>query len=282
MRLPAALLLATLLLAPLAAAQEARLSGLVAPERTMAGRPFDLAVTIQNDGATERTVYLFAALYAKEAGKGPCGAATDARYRGLTQSAQEPIRVPAGATVAYPPRGEAWTHRYSADQVPAAPTPHELCVFLVEDDKAGTATIRYLDLATTTVSTRGVNQAPTVGFDWSPRVPMAAQDAVFTASGADADRDPLTFRWDFGHHDASGRAVAEGREVTHYFYPEGEYDVLVVASDGFDEARASERVRVVPEVATQPPAGVPTSPIPAAGALVAIVALAMAASRRRP
>lgn len=253
----ALLLLAVLLAAPTAAAT-VTVTAVELPERTMAGRPFDVRVSLANDGP-EATVYLFGALYVGEGG--PCGPADDGRFRGFTHLVQEPVVVPAAGRVEYPAPGERWQHKYGTQDVPAGPPREEELCILVARDAVGPR-LEYEDYASSRLSVRQRNAAPEATFTWSPAIPRAAEDARFVATGSDAEGDPVTFRWDFGHVNASGRAVAEGAEATHFFYPAGEHVVTLLASDGLEETRVARTVLVAaadetPTPVTQPARGAP-------------------------
>lgn len=270
----AVVLLALLALAPLAQAQGGvRILDAQVPERTLAERPFEARATLRNDGEA-RDVTLFAALYRWEDGKEPCGPATGPHFRTFTHLVQESIRLEKGETLEYPPAGERWLHRYGKGDVPAADERAELCVFVAR--QASTATIAYEAFRSLPLRTRGVNEPPTATFA-SPDWIEAAQPARFQATGEDPDGDPVAFRWDFGHLNASGRAVAEGPAPVHRFYPEGSYVVTLVASDGFDEVRLQETVEVHPEgtapVDTRPQARMPVPALLVPVALVAALAL---------
>lgn len=267
-------LLLALLATPVAAAAVS-VDDVVVPERTMAGKPFEVALRLVNDGPAQ-DVTLFGALYDRVEGQGPCGSATDPRFRGFTHLVQERVRVPANGALDFPPEGARWLHRYDREDVPDAPGLAEFCVF-VADAGAPSPAIEYEAYGVVPLNVRGTNAVPTASFTWEPETPGATQDAVFRAEGADADGDPLGFRWDFGHLNASGRAVADGARVTHFFYPAGEYTVTLVATDGLNETIVARTVRVAEAPAAEPARGLPVPLGP-----IALVAVVVALALRRP
>lgn len=242
------LLLAALLAAPTAGAT-VTVEDVVVPERTMANQAFDVRVTLANNGPAA-TVYLFGALYVGEGG--PCGASDGGRFRTFTHLVQEAVLVPTNGRVDYPAPGERWQHRYQPEDTPGEPSVEELCILVARS--ATGPQLEYESYRSTPLSVRATNAPPEASFTWSPASPVVAQDARFAASGTDADGDPIVFRWDFGHVNATGRAVAEGADATHFFYPEGEYVVTLVATDGLQETRVQRTVTVV--AAADPPAAV--------------------------
>lgn len=283
LRLGPASVLALALLAVLPAAaavgEEVDIVAVRAPERTAAGHAFDARVDLHNKGAA-REVYLFAALYEGDAEE-PCGPAGSPRWRGFTPLVQAVVDLPAGARVTYPPEGQRWAHRYGADQVERAVTTDEWCVFVAEDDAA--PSLRYLDLESVALATRGQNAPPSGSFAFAPDPAPVAADVRFEATGTDADGDPLVFRWDFGHANASGRGRAEGAVAFHPFYPEGTYAVTLTVSDGFDEAVVARDVAVLPADAVPPPAPVTSvarDPVPAPLLLPALLVAALHRARR--
>lgn len=261
-------LLLALLATPVAAAA-VTVDDVVVPDRTMAGKPFEVAIRVVNDGPAQ-DVTLFGALYDRVEGQGPCGSAADPRFRGFTHLVQERVRLPADGALDFPPEGKRWLHQYDRADVAEAPATAEFCVF-VADAGAPSPAIEYEAYGVVQLSVRGSNAAPTASFTWSPETPGATQDAAFQAEGEDADGDPLTFRWDFGHLNASGRAVAEGARVTHFFYPAGEYVVTLVATDGLNETSVARTVRVAEEPASDPGRGspVPLGPVALLGIILA-------------
>lgn len=240
---PALVLLALLVLAPHASAQAGvRILDAEVPERTLAGLPFEARVTLRNDGES-RNVTMLAALYRWEEGKEPCGPANGPHFRTFTHLMQESIRLEEGATLVYPEVGERWLQRYAREHVAPGDERAELCFFVAR--QASTATIQYEAFHSVPLVTRGENTPPVARFE-APAFIEAAQPARFQASGEDADGDAVSFRWDFGHLNASGRAVAEGPSPVHRFYPAGSYVVTLIASDGFEETRVQETVEVAP------------------------------------
>jgi hypothetical protein len=267
-------LLALLLAVPLAQSAVS-VEDVGVPERTLAGKAFEARLTLANDGPA-REVTLFAALYRHEEGEGPCGPATDARFRTFTHVVQERVALPANAVVEHPPPGARWLQMYEREDVPRGPTLDEFCVFVAESG-AG-PTIEYEAFGTSRLNVRGENAAPLADFSWEPRTPRATEDAAFRASGSDAEGDPVSYHWDFGHANASGRAVGEGPQISHFFYPEGEYVVTLTASDGLNETRVTRTVTVLAA-----DAGAPEGrglPIPSPTALI-VVALALGRVLRR-
>lgn len=266
-------ILALLLVAAGTAAAQVEIVSVDAPERTVAGKAFNASVELRNAGEA-RVVYLFGALYEGE-GDG-CGSAGDPRFRGYTETFVEPVKLPAGATLRYPEPGGRWQHRYDPEDVRDARATDEWCVFVAEDEAP--PRLRWLDHASVPLATRRVNEPPEPTVGWSPQAPRAAIDARFEATATDPDGDPVTFRWDFGHANATGRAVAEGPVAYHPFYPEGVYTVTLVASDGLDEARVAREVVVLPEDAPPPtPSPVAQTPRDTPGAPLGLVLLGVGA-----
>lgn len=261
MRAAALGILILLLAAPCAAASVA-VGNVKTPERTAADHPFPVSLTLHNTGPA-RTVTLLAALY--DYGSEACGPATDPRFRTFTHVTQERVRLPADGQVQFPPAGRSWLHRYTADEIPERDT-LELCIFVAAAEEAGPQ-IQYEAYASVPLSVRRVNQPPTGDFSWSPTAPAATDDVLFVATGADPDGDTLSYRWDFGHANASGRAVAPGERATHFFYPEGAYVVTLIVSDGIVETPLEKGIQIlpasgvaegeVPAVAIQPGADTP-------------------------
>lgn len=272
--LPVGLLLVAFL--PLASAA-VTVDEILVPDRTLAGKPFEVRVRIVNEGPA-MTVDLFGALYVGEGvASSPCGPATDPRFRRFTQLVQEPVEIPANSVVEYPGTGDRWLHRYEASDVPATPTQAELCVFVARE--ASTPAIQYEAYAATPLPVRGANEPPAPALTWDPERPRATEDVRFQASATDAEDDPITFRWDFGHDNANGRAVAEGASATHFFYPAGEYVVTLYASDGLDELPASATVTV--RASDAPPERDLLTPWPGALVLVTFVAVCLVGRQAR-
>lgn len=271
-------LLGLVLLAPMAQAA-VTVENVKVPERTAAARPFPVSMSLFNDGPA-RTVTLMAALYEFRDGEGPCGPATDARFRTFTHLSQERVDLPANARIAWPPEGRSWIQRYDARDVPARPDTMELCVFVARN--APGPQLDYEAFASVPLSVRAVNAPPTGAFSWSPETASATDDVVFSATGSDADGDPLAFRWDFGHANATGRAVATGPRAVHFFYPEGDYVVTLVVSDGMDETPVERGVRIgAPRSEDEVPAGVVEQARTPSAWWLPVAALALVALRRR-
>lgn len=241
----------------LAVGEEVDIVEVRAPERTMGGKVFAVEVDLANKGP-ERRVYLFAALYDGERGDNPCGPITDPRFIAWTPLYQGVLTLPANARATFPPAGETWRHRYDAADVAPQETTDEFCVFVGEREQA--SAIDWLDFDAQPMRTRGANAAPTGAFTWAPETPRAAQDVRFEATGEDADGDALTYAWDFGHANASGRARAEGPVAFHPFYPDGTFTVTLTISDGFDDTLVTRDVRVLvaDDAAATPPGPVVT------------------------
>lgn len=270
-----ALVLVASFLAPTAAAT-VTIHDVVLPERTMAGKPFPVSLTLANGENVARRVFLFAALYDKVEGEGPCGSSADPRFDTFTHLVQETIDVPAGASVPYPDADDTWLHLYREEHVDPSPEIAEFCLF-VANASAARQMIDYESFSSLDLSVRGVNAAPTASFTWHPETPEATEDVRFEAEGDDADGDPVTFAWDFGHVNTSGRARATGATPTTFFFPPAEYTVTLTASDGLEETPVARTITIVPETADAPDDGFDI-PLPA---LVALAALAIAARRRR-
>lgn len=277
----AAGVLALVLLAP-AAAATVTVEDVLLPERTMAGKTFPVSLTLRNDGATPRSVYLFAALYDKDAAGGPCGASASPRFRTFTHLVQEAVNVPARGSVAYPDADDEWLQLYGSEDVDAEPQVEELCIFVA--NASSTQAIQYESFESLDLSVRGVNAAPTASFTWDPEVPGATRDVRFSAEGSDLDGDPVAFSWDFGYVGASGRARASGATATTFFFPPGEYVVTLTASDGLEDTQVARTIGVVEAGSEPTPATASTGgggrEIPASAA-VAIASLAVARLMRR-
>lgn len=237
------------LCAPMAAAlgEQVDLVAVHAPDLVVAEKPFDVSVELHNKGDARR-VYLFAALYEGESPSDPCGAQTDARFRGYTPTYQAVVQLAGGARVTWPAEGERWLHVVEREDTTDRPRADEFCVFVAEDDKP--PQLEWLDFETLPITTRGVNAKPQATFTWSPDAPVAAQDVTFVASGTDEDGDALSYSWDFGHANASGRARATGAVAYHPFYPDGRFVVTLTVSDGFDDTVVTREVGVAPAVAS--------------------------------
>lgn len=278
-------LLVVLALLPTAAGQDGAdvdLLDVALPELVVADVPFEVELRVANRLDEAATPQVYAVLYDGEGG--PCGSQASPRWRGLVSRSPGVAQVPLapGETRTYPDpaRGEgvaprnAWLWRVDPAWTPEAGA-YEVCVFAARD--AGD--VVHLDVLETRLNVRPTNEPPAADFAWTPAAANATTPMTFTAMGADADGDPVTFRWDLGHLTAAGRATAEGPSVTHRFWPAGFYDVTLVASDGFATTTVTKRVEVLPEE-------VPTPTPPErndAGALgvVAVgVALGLAARRR--
>ena len=276
----AVLLLALVLSLPTAAAA-VTVQQVEVPERTAAAKPFEVRVRLANEGPA-RSVHLFGALYDAAEGKAPCGQTTDPSFRTFTHLVQETIRLPADGEIEHPAEGGRWLHRYGVEDADATPADAEFCVFVAE--ASGGPVIRYEAYGTTLLSVRAQNAPPQPTFTFEPRAPAVREDVRFVASAVDADGDPVTFRWDFGRFDASGRAVGEGETATHAFYPEGSYAVTLTASDGIDAMPASRTLQVVaaPDGASQPPGdeGEPARGTPLVAALAGCALVAAALARR--
>lgn len=276
-RMRAAALLALLLLAPRATAlgEVVDILGVSSPERTMAGKPFVVEVMLLNRADAPRTVVLLGALYAKDAAE--CGPATQPGFKQFTHLVQERITLQAGERRVV----HGWNQSYAASSVEAAPRNAEWCAFVAED--AGER-ISYLDYQSAPLSVRGANARPTASFSWLPERPVEARDVWFAAEGADADDDPVTFRWDFGHANASGRQPAEGATPTHFFYPAGRYVVTLAASDGLEETLVTREVEVLPGggagATTTTTTARDDAPLPLILPLAALAAAAWARARR--
>lgn len=272
----AALLLLVLVLAIPGAQAAVRVEEIGVPERTLAGKPFEASVTLVNEGPAQ-DVTLLAAIYRRDEGADPCGAATDPRFRTFTHVVQEGIHLPADGVVEHPAPGARWLQKYAKERVPRGPTLDEFCVFVARSESG--PTLAYEGFGTTLLSVRGENAAPVVDVEWEPRMPRATEDVEFRATGSDADGDPVSYRWDFGHANASGRATVEGARVSHFFYPEGEYAVTLVATDGLNDTRVTRMITVLAADAEPPARGFPV-PAPSALAILALAILAPALRRR--
>lgn len=266
------LFLAPLFVSPLAAAK-VTVENVAVPERTAAEHVFDAEVMLRNDGAA-RTIYLFGALYLKEQGKGPCGPATDPRFQRFTHLVQEPIDIPAGATLRHPMSGGHWQQRYSAQDAPTQPTVAEFCVF-VANATAGPL-IDYESFGTAPLSIRARNAPPVVDFTLDAEDIRMQLPVTFLAHGSDAEGDPLTFTWDFGHIAASGPARATGETAIHTFPFSGDYRISVNASDGIDVISTSHLITVA-----RADTGTASKGMPGLGALVVCVILVLVARARR-
>lgn len=275
--------LVLLLAAPLASSQSGvTLSDVRLPDLAVADYAFEARVRVTND-ATPRTVYLFAALY-QPVDSQVCGPSTDPRFRAFTPLVQARIPLKASESVDYPSAGDVWLQKFAPNKVPEGRSSMEWCVFAAEDSTANAAQIRYLAFQSVPLATRSKNTAPVALFTWSPAVPEATRNVRFTAEGADQDGDQVSYRWDFGHANASGRAVAEGPEASTFFFPAGTYPVTLRVSDGFAETVITQQITIAEEGEgpSDPTPSSPSAKTPLSTGLVA-AALVMAAlvSRRR-
>lgn len=241
------------------------------PARTMAEQPFSANVTVQNRGGPV-TLDLLAALYSP--GATDCGPATDPSFRGFTHLVQERLDLAPGETRVI----ADWRNAYGQERVEAKPREMTWCVFAARSD--GTR-LDYLDVEVVALSARGENARPTASFSWSPERPRVAEDVRFVARGQDADGDPVTFAWDFGRFDASGRARAEGEVATHAFYPEGTYTVTLTASDGLETMTMGQVLDVATGAAAPPEDEERPTPAPLALTLAAVASASLAATSWR-
>jgi len=270
-------------------AARVEVSDVVVPARTLAGQPWPASLVLTND-ATPRSVTLLAALYdpaAKAPGDAPCGSSTGDAFRTFTQLMQEDIALSADQRIDYPLRAsERWLQRYATSDVPTGDSVMEWCVFVVE--RRSSPDIAYEGFASVTLPTRRSNEAPSATFE-APAPVFAARSVVFEGRGDDADAgdaDNLTFHWDFGHVNASGRATAEGERVSHAFYPAGTYTVTLSVDDGYTTTRVTREVSVLPEdgaPAAEGPVGLDAPPArtPGPGLAWLVAATFMAALGRR-
>lgn len=289
-------LLALLLIVPPAQAQQAQPTGAVidildvgAPPQTAAGKAFELNVTLVNRATTDRNVTLFAGLYStRSSSDSPCGAATSTRFRNFTHLYQPVFRIKAGETLVYPhPGNTAWKQLYFANDVPEKPATYELCVFAAESEQG--QQIDYFDYHSLALPVRAGNVPPRGDFTFTPTAPTATELVKFKASGTDADGDALTYRWDFGYLNASGRVRADGASASHAFYPPNEYTVTLAISDGLEETLVSHTFTVAQETAPTPAPVTPTTQEhntrtpapPLAVVLLALFAVAAVLTRRR-
>src|SRR4051794_26435056 len=120
------------------------------------------------------------------------------------------------------------------------------------------------------------NQAPSVTTGRTPTGTVAPGTAVaFTATGADADGDTLTYSWNFG----DGTAVSTLQNPSHTYATAGTYSAVVTVSDGKGgTATSTQSVTVQPGVPTNRPPTItsatatPSSGIPPLAAAFTVVA----------
>ena len=91
----------------------------------------------------------------------------------------------------------------------------------------GNCTIRVESLRAVTATFALVNQPPTVSAG-GPYSGTNAAPITMTATGSDADGDPLLYRWTFGDG-----TEADGRVVSHHYLTSDSYQVSVRAFDGY-------------------------------------------------
>ncbi len=86
------------------------------------------------------------------------------------------------------------------------------------------------------------NQPPVVNLDPpTPTYPRDTKTALnFTAQVEDSDSDEFTYEWDM-----NDGTVKEGKNVVHTFVQEGDYNVKVKVSDGFNDVNATVPVSIV-------------------------------------
>lgn len=275
MRAVRALLL--LLFALPTAGASVTIEALQTPERTAADHPFDVAVELRNDGPA-RTVHLFGALYDPQDGGSPCGSAADPRFRTFTHVVQEAVELPARSTTTHPAPGERWLHRYQPEDAAPAPEEAQFCVFVANASSG--PLIDYEAFRETTLSVRARNAPPFAAFTVETAEPRVSAEVAFLATATDEEGDPVSFAWDFGHHTAAGRAVAEGPNPRHAFYPAGDYLVTLVATDGLDETRVSHLVNVASGAAS--PVGEKGIPLGAGVAALSLVVAVLLSRRDHP
>ncbi len=110
----------------------------------------------------------------------------------------------------------------------------------VSDGKGGTAS------APLTIVVTQPNRAPTVTVARTPAGDVTTADSVaFTATGADADNDPLTYSWDFG----DGTPASSQQNPSHTYTTAGTYAAKVTVSDGRGGTVTSNPLTVI---VTQP------------------------------
>lgn len=266
-------ILVALVVVPIASAA-VTVSHIEVPPRTAAGKPFGVSVVLDNDGPA-RDVHLFGALYTRDDGQAPCGPATGGSFRTFTHIVQETVHLAANAETTHPREGQRWLHRYETEHAGASPSDEEFCVFVAA--ATGGPVIQYEAYAATLLSVRARNAAPQPSFSVDPVRPEVGRDAMFRATAVDADGDPISFAWDFGRFDASGRAVGEGETASHAFYPEGDHVVTLTASDGIDSVPLARTITVMPASAEEDG----RSSIPSASWLVFASAVVAHLLRRR-
>lgn len=224
------------------------ISAVAVPDRTVADHAFPVQVTLENLGSSSITVELMGALY-RSGSSTPCGSAQSERFVSFTQMFQGRLTLAPHERAVYPAQGATpWSHRYPAQEAPPTPATWEFCIFALRPEN--TQQVQYLDYHAVPLAVRATNTPPHASFSWSPVAPGATEPVRFEAKVEDADGDPVTARWDFGHVNATGRATATGATATHRFYPEGSYTVTLTVSDGFSEASFTRTVDVGPEPPT--------------------------------
>lgn len=252
------------------------------PAELLTGVAAPVDVTLQNKEGAPARATLMAGLF--DPGSSPrCNAPGD-KWRGYVEVFRVTVDVPAGATVPYPREERASPADRFQVRVPPAmgapPGDYEVCVWAVDADSSPQAPTLF-DLAVFPVRLRVENSLPEVDFTFSPRTGITGTPLTFTAvAGEDPEGDPLTYRWDFGRFTVSGRATAEGPEVTHAFYPAGTYTVTLTVSDGFGSVQRTHEVRVTAAATGEklsPARAEEESLVPGPGGVLAPLAVALAA-----
>lgn len=92
----------------------------------------------------------------------------------------------------------------------------------------------------------GDNEGPIADFTWSPENPVVGESVTFTSTATDPDAELIHYGWDFTDDESED---ATGREVTHTFDTDGEFDVTHTVIDDFDATDATTRTVAVDDPA---------------------------------
>ena len=121
------------------------------------------------------------------------------------------------------------------------------CAPLISDPGSSFASGSPLEVNSGFLPNWGCNLAPVPLIAASGVYGQAPYSIDFDATGStDANRDAMTFTWDFGDG-----ATAEGKTVSHTYTAAGDYNVVLVVSDGIENAADSISVSIASGVATE-------------------------------
>ena len=121
------------------------------------------------------------------------------------------------------------------------------CAPLISDPGSSFASGSPLEVNSGFLPNWGCNLAPVHLIAASGVSGQAPYSIDFDATGSTyANGDAMTFTWDFGDG-----ATAEGKTVSHTYTAAGDYNVVLVVSDGIENAADSISVSIASGVATE-------------------------------